>query len=183
MRELPGTQRTNDLVAAAAEAVATLAMALWLGGLLALGALAAPTVFGELERDSAGTVMGTIFGKFDRMVLVLVVVFAVAETVRTYMDRDRLGSALARIRLSLAVLLVALALISSLWLTPGINEMFAEGVRRGVGEAGQRMDRMHAWSETLGKLAAASAAAWIAIGNFTGRRRGRLVEANESGAA
>jgi hypothetical protein len=182
MRERSSKQHKTDLVAAAAESVATLAMALWLGGLLALGALAAPVVFGELERDIAGTVMGTIFGKFDRMVLVLVLVFAVAEAVRIYIDRDRLGGALARARLGLAALLVILALISSLWLTPGLNEMFAEGVRRGVGEAGQRMDRMHAWSETLGKAAAACAAAWIAIGIITGRRRGRLLEATESGA-
>lgn len=171
----------TDLVAAVAETAATLAMALWLGGLLALGAMAAPTVFRMLEGDSAGTVMGTIFGKFDRMVLVLAVVFTAAEATRIYVDRDRLGGALARARLGLAAVLVILALISSLWLTPGINEMFAAGVRRGVGEAGQRMDRMHDWAETLGKVAALCAAAWIAIGIFTRRRQS--LAATESGAA
>lgn len=150
--------------------VATLAIALWLGGLLALGAFAAPTVFGLLPREEAGKVMGPIFVKFDRFVLVAIGVFALSELIRVACDGGK--GALKQARLGISVILIALALISSLWLTPGINELFLAGARRGIGEAGATLDMLHNWSETVGKVATLAAAIWIALGVIVHRQGG-----------
>ena len=74
-----------------------------------------------------------------------------------------------------------LALLLSLWLTPGINELFRAGVNRGVGEAGARMAELHRWASTLGKVAVVCAAAWIGIGITIKRRRGTRLAATEPG--
>lgn len=168
----PGRRRSlthlAPVAALVAEVVATLCVALWLGGMLALGAFAAPEVFGQLERDVAGSVMGTIFAKFDRMVLVLACVLIAAEGVRVFIDGARGKLALAR--LASMVLLIGLALTSALWLGPSINELFAQGVRRGVDEAGADMERLHNLATTLGKVAMVFATAWIALGIVAHRR-------------
>lgn len=165
-RRPPG--RAAATIALIAEVTATLAVALWLGGMLALGAFAAPEVFGQLERPVAGSVMGTIFANFDRMVLVLIAVLVVSEAARVLLEgvRGRLGLA----RLCAAAVLAGLALISALYIGPRINEMFHAGVMRGVGQAGVEMDRLHDWATRLGKLAFAVAAAWLTLG-IIGHRR------------
>ena len=155
-------------VALAAEVVATLAVALWLGGMLALGAIAAPEVFGQLEREVAGPVMGAIFGKFDRLVLVLIGVLIASEGVRVLIEGVRGKLALARI--GTVLVLIGLALTSALWLGPSINELFEQGVRRGVGDAGDDMDRLHDLATLLGKVAFVFAAAWLTLGIIARRR-------------
>ena len=42
-----------------------LGLSLWIGGMLTLGALVAPTVFGELKSQIGGDVMSLIFRKFN----------------------------------------------------------------------------------------------------------------------
>lgn len=155
-------------VGVAVEVVATLAVALWLGGMLALGAFAAPEVFGQLEREVAGPVMGAIFAKFDRLVLVLVAVLGVCEGIRALLEGVRGKLAIAR--LVTAVALIGLALTSALWLGPSINELFEQGVRRGVGEAGVEMERLHNLATALAKAAFAFATAWLALGIIARRR-------------
>ena len=155
-------------IAVIAEVIATLAVALWLGGMLALGAFAAPEVFGQLPRETAGSVMGAIFGKFDSLVLVVAGLLLVAEAVRLVLEgtRGKLGLA----RLAVAGALVVLALLSALWLGPAINDLFEAGVRRGVGDDGADMDRLHHLAELLGKVAFFLAAVWITLGILLHRR-------------
>jgi hypothetical protein len=160
--------RTRQAALIGVETVATLALALWIGGLVALGAFAAPTIFHALELEVAGTVMGTIFVRFHRMVLVLGVIFGVAEAVRVVLERER--GVLRWARLVLGMSLVAVALVSSLWITPGIFELFAAGGRPGAGPEGETLDRLHRLSSALGKVAVVYAAAWIALGVLARRR-------------
>ena len=173
------TGRRSAVVALAAEVIATLAVALWLGGILALGAFAAPEVFGQLPRETAGSVMGTIFAKFDRLVLVVAGVLVFAEAVRVLTEGvpGRLGLA----RLIMAGALVALALTSALWLGPSINEMFENGIRRGVGDAGAEMDRLHHLAELLGKVAFLCATAWLTLGIILHRRSAGSAGSNDAG--
>lgn len=50
----------------------TLALGVWTGGILLLGGLVAPAVFGSAQqRDDASRTMGTIFGRFDRIVVAM----------------------------------------------------------------------------------------------------------------
>src|SRR6059036_2555906 len=56
-----------------------LGLALWIGGAIALGALAAPVLFGALPRQQAGAIFGPTLRRFARLrvlALVLVVVGA-----------------------------------------------------------------------------------------------------------
>ena len=168
----PGTvysSRGRTMIASAAEVVATVAIALWLGGVLALGAFAAPVVFQSLELDTAGAVMGTIFARFDRLVVAVAVIIIASEVVRVACEGAR--GTIARARLAIAAVLVGLALVSSLWLGPQINKLFEAGVHRGIGAAGMEMDRLHRWASTAGKLAIAGATAWFALGVIMHRRR------------
>jgi hypothetical protein len=163
-------------LSAAFETAAMLALALWLGGVVALGAFAAPTVFGALEGATAGAVMGAIFAKFERAAVVLMGVFLVAEVARGMLGGER--GRLARVRSVAAVVVVCLALLEALWLGPSINELFHEGARRGTGAAGVRLDELHNWAEATSKAAAVAAAVWIGLGMMM--RRGQA--APESGS-
>ncbi len=152
-----------------AEATAALALLTWVGGLVALGAFAAPVVFGQLDRETAGSVMGTIFRRFDGLVVGAVAVFALAEAARVFAAgglRERWG----RIRLALAGLIVACGLAASVYYSPRINDMFHRGVRRGVGAEGALMDTLHHRAETAGKAAVAAAVAWLFLGAAGARR-------------
>lgn len=55
----------------------TLALALWIGGIVALGALTAPAVFRlASSRETAGAIMLAVFRRFDIVVLGCIVVLA-----------------------------------------------------------------------------------------------------------
>lgn len=155
-------------LARAAEAVATLALFLWIGGLVSLGAFAAPEVFGQLGREPAGQLMGAIFRRFDALVLACVAIFGAAELARNAAGdwRRRFG----RARAATAVIIASGGLVASAWLSPVINGMFERGVRRGVGVEGARMELIHQRAETAGKVAALSAVAWLFLGAVPARR-------------
>lgn len=150
-------------ISVTAETVATLAVVPWLGGLIALGAIAAPEVFGRLERETAGSLMGPIFRNFDTLVIVAALVFAAAEIARVAVVGAR--GWLARVRLGAGALLVACGLISALWLGPQIGEAFDTGVRRDhTSDAGRAMDTAHRRAELAGKTAIILGASWLALG-------------------
>lgn len=153
---------------ALAEGLGSLCLLLWVGGLVGLGAFAAPGVFGALERERAGAVMVPIFSRFDRFAAVLVALFAAAEVARI-VGRG-LGSWPARLRAAASAVLVAAGLLSSLWFGPRIGALFQAGARRGSGEAGRALDRAHVAAETAGKAAAGAAAVWLVLAAFERRR-------------
>jgi hypothetical protein len=156
-------------LATAVEVAATLALVAWMGGLVALGAFAAPEVFGQLPRDTAGAVMGEIFRRFDTVVLGAAALLAGCEVVRLVGDRPR--DRLARVRLAAAAIAVAAAIVSSAWLSPRIHAAFKAGARRGVGAAGAVLDRDHRLAEAAGKAAVAAGASWLALGVIARRKR------------
>lgn len=55
---------------------------LWLGGLVTLGAVVAPTLFALLDRAEAGRVAGRLFAVEARVALLLVVALALVERLR-----------------------------------------------------------------------------------------------------
>jgi len=154
-------------VARAAEAVATLALFVWIGGLIALGAFVAPQVFGQLDRERAGQLMGTIFRNFDGLVLACVALFALGESVRNAAGQWRLPW--NRARAAVAVFIVGCGLAASAWYSPQIHQLFERGVRRGVGAEGARMETIHQRAETAGKGAAAGAVVWLLMGALSAR--------------
>lgn len=134
----------------AATAVALAALAIWVGGMVALGACAAPVVFERVPPPLSGDTMGTIFRRFDLIAMTCAVVVLVVEAVRslllsgrpTFLDRMRGLGALAAAACAIYVGIVA---------SPGIMALHAAGAARGHGEMGAQLERLHALAETLGK--------------------------------
>ena len=72
--------------------VYNLALAVWIGGAIALGALAAPTMFGGMERSKAGELFGAILRKFARLRLAALVFAIAAAGVKYFFWESRAGA-------------------------------------------------------------------------------------------
>jgi hypothetical protein len=114
---------------------ALLILAVWIGGLVALGGIAAPTIFGVLEtldphsgRDAAGRVFGAIFDRFQRLswglggVLVLLLI-----TRRMLGPPPRLFS----LRITALAIMLGISVTTSLVIAPRIVEL-RDGTPGGV---------------------------------------------------
>ena len=60
-------------------ALALAAVAVWVGGMLALGAIVAPVVFGMVAAPMSADAMTVVFRRFDRVALVCVVLLLLSE--------------------------------------------------------------------------------------------------------
>jgi uncharacterized membrane protein len=59
-----------------------LGLAIWIGGAIALGALAAPALFRELPRPQAGGIFGVILRRFARLRLAALVMIILAAAIK-----------------------------------------------------------------------------------------------------
>jgi len=134
----------------AATAVALAALAIWVGGMVALGACAAPIVFGKVPPPLAGDTMGTIFRRFDLIAMTCAVVVLAVEAVRSLLLSGR-PSYLDRIRGLGAIGAAACAIYVGVVASPGIMALHEAGTVRGQGEAGARLERLHDMAEMMGK--------------------------------
>jgi hypothetical protein len=162
--------KRRDLIDRAAGTVGAIAAGIVSGGMLALGACAAPAVFNLTPAPFSGTAMGEAFTRFDRVAIGAAVVALGAEVVRTFLaraTRPRLG---ARIRRLTGIALAGCTAVLGLSLSPTINEMHAAGVRRGEGEQGVALEAVHKRAETVGKLEVALGFALVGLHLFTVRR-------------
>ncbi|HEY2370395.1 MAG TPA: DUF4149 domain-containing protein [Polyangiaceae bacterium] len=134
----------------AAVSLAFLATGVWLGGILVLGAIVAPTVFREVPAPTSADAMTIVFTTFDKLAMTCAAIIAVAEVVRFRIDQravDKIDVA----RLAVIALAGALAVVQGTWLSPAIVALHRDGAIRGLGPLGERLDRIHAWSERCGK--------------------------------
>lgn len=134
----------------AATAVGLAALAIWVGGMVALGACAAPIVFGKVPPPLAGDTMGTIFRRFDVVAMTCAVVVLAVEAVRALLLSGR-PSLLDRIRGLGAIAAAACAIYIGVVASPGIMALHEAGAVRGQGEAGMRLEYLHDMAELLGK--------------------------------
>src|SRR5690349_17847506 len=94
--ELRATRRAlADRIAAS---VAALSAGIWIGGMLALGACAAPFVFRMTPAPFSGDAMGAAFARFDRIAIGASVLILGAEVIRTMVSGRRARTLAARIR-------------------------------------------------------------------------------------
>jgi hypothetical protein len=147
--------------------VAVLAAGVWVGGLTALGACAAPYVFRLTPAPYSGDAMGAAFARFDQIALGAAVVLLGAEVARTWAERARARSVAARVRRLAAVIMAAGAAYLGLALTPQINQLHREGAQRGVGPEGAQLDRIHRTAETVGKAETGLGVLLVALHVFT----------------
>lgn len=133
------------------------------GGLVALGACAAPFVFRMTPAPMSGDAMGAAFARFDRIALACAGVVLLSEIVRTAVGRARARAPLARIRRLAAVGLAGAIAYGGMVVSPAILELHRSGVSRNVGEAGTRLEAVHQRASTLGKVEALLAAGLVAM--------------------
>jgi putative copper export protein len=107
------------------ETLTSVALAAWVGGIVALGAFAARIAFRDLPRGLAAPTMSTIFRSFDGVVVACVVVVAIGTGVRLVAVGLR-GRA-DRIALVAGTALVILGALDVGYVHPAIERMFREG--------------------------------------------------------
>ncbi len=147
--------------------VALVALGVWMGGMIALGAIAAPVVFKTVPAPTNADAMTVVFRRFDTLALACVALAGLVEVALAVLRRGRFaGLELARGGLvavaGAAVLYVALAV------SPRIEALHRAGAVRGQagsagGAGGAELDAIHATAERAGKLGLALGVALIAL--------------------
>lgn len=147
-----------------AAATATIALGLWAGGLVALGACAAPHVFDKTPYPFSANAMGAAFARFDSIAVGCALVVLGAEVVRTIAHlRHPSRSWWPRIRRYLTIVAGSAAVFVAVALTPEINRLHEEGVRRGEGPRGAQLEATHQRAELLGKVEVAACLGLIVL--------------------
>ena len=121
--------------------LAILAAAMWLGGMLTLGAVAAPVVFHVVPAPYNADAMTVVFRRFDVIAMTCAALVLLSEAVRGAAARS--FSRLDAARLAAAVLAGAAAIVQGVWLSPAIEGLHRAGAMRGVGPLGQELDSLH----------------------------------------
>ncbi|MCL2448650.1 MAG: DUF4149 domain-containing protein [Polyangiaceae bacterium] len=148
-------------VARAGSSLALLAIAVWLGGLLALGALAAPVVFRVAPFPASADAMTMVFRRFDLVAMACAAVLLVTEAARPVL-RVRFAP-VDHARAGLSVLAAALAVFEGTRVSPRIAELHRAGVIRGLGDGGVELLRLHDIAEACGKVELVVLAAVIVL--------------------
>ncbi|MFO0668705.1 MAG: DUF4149 domain-containing protein [Polyangiaceae bacterium] len=132
-------------------ALSGLAVAVWLGGLVVLGAVVAPTVFHNVPAPHAADAMTLVFRRFDRIALAAAGVSIVAEAFRA-----RRGPTIV-----LLLVAAALAAVEAIHFSPAIEALHRGGAIRGLGVAGAELDAIHRWAERLAKAEVLTLVAFV----------------------
>lgn len=136
-------------VVVAIASIQVLAIALWAGGLVTLGAVVAPIVFHTVPAPTSADAMTLVFARFDRVMIVCGAIALVAEA--TLALRGGRVERADVVRMVALVVAVALAITIAAWLTPGIASLHEGGAVRGSGPAGLELERLHKLAEGLAK--------------------------------
>jgi len=167
----------HDAIDRGAATVAVVSAGLVVGGLVALGACAAPFVFRLTPAPASGFAMGAAFARFDRIAIGAAAVALGAELVRTFLVRRRPPTIAARLRRFVAMGLAGAATWMGTSVSPAITDLYAAGARReaattaGPGaDLGASLDALHRRAEAIGKLEVGLALALVALHVFTVRR-------------
>jgi hypothetical protein len=151
---------SRDLVLRRATAiVGLLAVAVWLGGLLALGAIAAPVVFSTIAMPASADAMTVVFRRFDTVAMACAAVLLAGEATRSL---ARIPFArVDHLRAGASALAAALAVFEGVRISPRIAALHAGGAVRGLGDAGLELARLHDLAELCGKTEVALLAAIV----------------------
>jgi len=140
--------------------VALLAIAVWLGGLVALGAIAAPVVFSIVSLPTAADAMTVVFRRFDIVAMTCAAVILVSEALRALGGRfDRVDIA----RWVVSLVAAVAAVVEGTEVSPRIAALHSAGVSRGLGSGGMELARLHGVAELLGKAQVSFLAVAVAL--------------------
>jgi hypothetical protein len=143
-----------------ASVVALIAIALWLGGLLVLGALVAPVVFSIVALPSAADAMVVVFRRFDRVAMMCAAVLLSVEAFRAVAGAP---TRFAVWRGAASAFAALAAVFQGLWASPHIAALHAQGAVRGLGPSGAELARWHDLAEWTGQLQVVLLVALIAL--------------------
>jgi hypothetical protein len=129
--------------------VALLAVAVWLGGLTALGALAAPVVFATVPWPSSADAMSIVFRRFDSVAMACAAIVLASEAIRAVA-----GLTFSRVdhaRAFVSLLAAGAAVLEGIEISPRIAALHAAGAIRGLDGPGLELARLHDRAEGCGK--------------------------------
>ena len=141
--------RLSRLVRQISAIASTVVIALWLGGLVALGAIAAPIVFSVVSFPSNADAMTIVFRRFDTVAMSCGAVLLLTEATQAAVCTPLAVS--DRWRIALSSLAAAAAVLEGTNISPRIAALHAAGAVRGIGSAGMDLARLHDMAERLGK--------------------------------
>jgi hypothetical protein len=130
--------------------LALVAVSIWMGGLVALGALAAPVVFAIVPLPASADAMTVVFRRFDMVAMACASVTLATEAARAGMRLT--FRRLDRARSLVSLLAAAVAVFEGTRISPRIAQLHAEGVLRGLGPGGRELSRLHDLAETSGQV-------------------------------
>lgn len=125
------------------------AVALWVGGLVVLGAVVAPTIFRNVPAPESANAMTLVFRRFDRVAMACAAIVLVVEVLLALYAKPLLRRDL--VRGGVAIVLSAFAIVQGTWISPAIASLHQAGAIRGSGELGVRLEERHRVAEALGK--------------------------------
>jgi hypothetical protein len=129
--------------------VAMLAIALWLGGLIALGMLVAPVIFSQVSMPWSADAMTVIFQRFDGIAMSCAAALLATEAARAIARMP--FARVDHLRAAASVLAAGAAVYEGVSVSPRIATLHAEGAVRGLGSAGMELSKLHDLAELLGK--------------------------------
>ena len=138
-----------------------LAVALWLGGLVALGAIAAPVVFSVVPMPLSADAMTLVFRRFDLVAMGSAGVALACEAVRA-VSRPPFAR-LDHLRAAVTGMAAVAATYQGASVSPRIAALHASGAVRGLGAAGAELARLHDLAEACGKVEVALLLALVAL--------------------
>ena len=142
-------------------AIEALCVALWVGGLLTLGAIVAPLVFGMVPAPTSADTMTAVFQRFDRVAMTAATLALLCEVAGTKL-RPRVERA-DLLRAGLLVVMAGLVILQGAVFSPEIADLHRRGAVRGSGPLGQRLDLAGARASASGKLQFALGGAFFGL--------------------
>ena len=139
-------------MADAGTGVQNIGLALMIGGMLAIGAFAAPVIFRQFPREEAGTALTLIFRRYDIVLLVALGLVLAGEIARYLSGVFEANQTMNLVRYGLLVALTGLMLYSIQVVNAKIEAMHHQGVQRSGTPEGQEFHRVHVLSEQLYKI-------------------------------
>lgn len=143
------------------QAIEALSVALWIGGLVTLGAVVAPVVFGRVPAPYSSDAMTEVFQRFDRIAMTCAVVALTCEVATAKLKRSVELTDFARV--AFLVLMSGLAVLEGALLSPEIASLHARGAVRGSGELGIRLETVHVRAEAVSKAEFALGVAFFGL--------------------
>ena len=127
-----------------------LGLALMIGGMLSIGAFAAPVIFKQVARPEAGDILTTIFRRYDK-VLVIALIFVVLGEAFRVLSVQTAWTTLPLVREVVLVVTVLLLAYSLFGVNAKLEAMHKAGVGYGATAEGQEFLKVHKLSESLFK--------------------------------